>query len=73
MSGLEQLLGLLVAVEGGAADGTAEHREFRRRALSAARRAVLEMRANDDIGDDAFHRVEEELDWLEMAARTGGS
>ena len=26
------------------------------------------MRASDDgIGDDAFHRVEEELDWLEMA------
>jgi hypothetical protein len=28
------------------------------------------MRANDEIGDDAFHRIEEELDWLEMA---GGS
>jgi hypothetical protein len=25
------------------------------------------MRANDEIGDDAFHRMEEELDWLEMA------
>ena len=60
-------------LEGLAADGTAEHHEFRRRALHAARRAVLEMRANDDIGDDAFHRVEEELDWLEMAVRTEGS
>jgi CPA1 family monovalent cation:H+ antiporter len=25
------------------------------------------MRASDEIGDDAFHRIEEELDWLEMA------
>jgi hypothetical protein len=24
------------------------------------------MCANDEIGDDAFHEVEEELDWLEM-------
>jgi CPA1 family monovalent cation:H+ antiporter len=36
--------------------------------LRAAREAVLAMRANDEIGDDAFHRVEEELDWLEMAS-----
>jgi hypothetical protein len=27
------------------------------------------MRANDEIGDDAFHEMEEELDWLEMAER----
>ena len=25
------------------------------------------MRANEEIGDDAFHLMEEELDWLEMA------
>jgi monovalent cation/hydrogen antiporter len=43
------------------------HGEIRRSALQAARQAVLAMRANDEIGDDAFHRIEEELDWLEMA------
>jgi monovalent cation/hydrogen antiporter len=43
------------------------HSELLRGALQAARQAVLAMRANDEIGDDAFHRVEEELDWLEMA------
>jgi Na+/H+ antiporter len=43
------------------------HSELLRRALQAARQAVLAMRANDEIGDDAFHRMEEELDWLEMA------
>ena len=38
------------------------------RALRAARQAVVAMRDNEEIGDDAFHRLEEELDWLEMAA-----
>ncbi|MFL6714232.1 MAG: cation:proton antiporter [Sulfurifustis sp.] len=41
--------------------------EIHRGALRAARQAVLAMRANDEIGDDAFHQIEEELDWLEMA------
>ena len=36
-------------------------------ALMAARAAVLAMRARDEIGDDAFHVIEEELDRLEMA------
>jgi hypothetical protein len=46
------------------------HSEIHRGALQAARQAVLAMRANDEIGDDAFHRIEEELDWLEMAGDT---
>jgi hypothetical protein len=25
------------------------------------------MRAGDEIGDDAFHQLEEELDWIEMS------
>lgn len=37
------------------------------RRLASAREAVLAMRANDEIGDDAFHLIEEELDWIEMA------
>ena len=43
------------------------HSDVHRGALQAARQAVLAMRASDEIGDDAFHRIEEELDWLEMA------
>ena len=46
----------------------AAHNEIRRGALEAARQAVLAMRTNDEIGDDAFHEIEEELDWLEMVA-----
>ncbi|MBV9489483.1 MAG: sodium:proton antiporter [Verrucomicrobia bacterium] len=42
-------------------------RELFHGALQAARQAVLAMRAHDEIGDDAFHQLEEELDWLEMA------
>ncbi len=53
------------------ADGSggtlAAHRDLRRSALQAARDAVLEMRTAQEIGDDAFHQIEEELDWLEMA------
>lgn len=43
------------------------HSELLHGALQAARQAVLAMRASDEIGDDAFHRLEEELDRLEMA------
>jgi CPA1 family monovalent cation:H+ antiporter len=52
----------------GASEEThSEHNEIHRAALRAARRAVLAMRDTDEIGDDAFHQMEEELDWLEMA------
>ena len=47
--------------------GDAAHGDLHREAVQAAREAVLAMRANDEIGDDAFHQMEEELDWLEMA------
>jgi CPA1 family monovalent cation:H+ antiporter len=44
------------------------HHEIHRTALQAARQAVIAMRNHDEIGDDAFHEIEEELDWLELAA-----
>jgi CPA1 family monovalent cation:H+ antiporter len=51
-----------------AADGPhSAHSAIHREALQAARNAVIAMRVNDEIGDDAFHEIEEELDWLEMA------
>jgi CPA1 family monovalent cation:H+ antiporter len=43
------------------------HSDIHHRALYAARQTVLAMRASDEIGDDAFHQMEEELDWIEMA------
>ena len=46
--------------------GRSEHSELHHEALTAARHAVFAMRANNEIGDDAFHQVEEQLDWIEM-------
>ena len=43
---------------------------LRRRALAAERRRLAALRREGRIGDDAFHRVEEELDWAE--AEVGG-
>jgi monovalent cation/hydrogen antiporter len=57
--------------DGGNATRSAAN-DIQRAAVHAARQAILAMRANDEIGDDAFHQIEEELDWLEMAGgRTG--
>ncbi len=52
-----------------AADSRSLHGDLHRAAIGAARHAVLAMRASHEIGDDAFHRIEEELDWLEMTDR----
>jgi len=45
-----------------------EHNALRRTALAAARKTALDLRQRGTIGDDAFHRLEEELDWLELGA-----
>jgi CPA1 family monovalent cation:H+ antiporter len=47
--------------------GSDVHGDLRRRALQAARQSASDMRRSDEIGDDAFHRLEEELDWVEMS------
>jgi CPA1 family monovalent cation:H+ antiporter len=43
------------------------HRDVQRKALDAARQTLIAMRASDQIGDEAFREIEEELDRLEMA------
>jgi monovalent cation/hydrogen antiporter len=48
------------------------HTSIHRRALQAARREVHAMRASKEIGDDAFHQMEEDLDWIEMADGSKG-
>jgi CPA1 family monovalent cation:H+ antiporter len=42
--------------------------EALRRAYEAERRKLIELRAHGVIGDDAFHRIEEELDWADLHA-----
>src|SRR6185436_15678501 len=56
-----------VRTETGEVTRSAHHR-IHRRVVTAARHEILTMRANDEIGDDAFHLIEEELDWLEMSS-----
>jgi CPA1 family monovalent cation:H+ antiporter len=59
-----------LAQDGAAETGHSPHLDLHHRALHAARQAVLAMRASQEIGDDAFHRIEEELDWIEMSNTT---
>jgi Na+/H+ antiporter len=65
-----QFTARLANAQGGADANNAAnsaHSQIYRDAIRAARRAIIAMRSNEEIGDDAFHRMEEELDWLEMA------
>jgi len=57
----------LRAARGGDGDPESDHEQLHRSALEAARRTILDMRANDEIGDDAFHQLEREFDLMEMA------
>jgi monovalent cation/hydrogen antiporter len=43
-----------------------DHADMHRRAIAEARRTVFEMRAAGDIGDAAFHRLEEQFDRVEL-------
>jgi CPA1 family monovalent cation:H+ antiporter len=56
------------AVEGNAAGALSQ---LRRQAVDAARHELAALRDNDTIGDDAFHRVEAELDRAELYAEGG--
>jgi Na+/H+ antiporter len=55
--------------DGGVATGELPADPLRRRAIGAARRSILELRQSEDIGDDAFHQLEEEFDRAELSAQ----
>jgi CPA1 family monovalent cation:H+ antiporter len=42
---------------------------LRARIVTAQRQALVRLRDTAEIGDDAFHRIEEHLDRVEVAAR----
>jgi len=46
---------------------------FRRRVIKASREAVADLRSTGAIGDTAYRRMEEELDWLELSAGEGST
>jgi CPA1 family monovalent cation:H+ antiporter len=45
-----------------------QYSSLRARIVAAQRQALLEMRSKDEIGDDAFHQVEAQLDVAEVNA-----
>lgn len=62
-----QALGLTEAADGDRPD--TELNALRRRAIEASRARIIELRDAGDVGDDAFRRLEEEYDLIELAAR----
>jgi Sodium/hydrogen exchanger family/Tripartite tricarboxylate transporter family receptor len=47
--------------------------ELRLRAIAAQRTALQRLRERGEIGEEAFHRIQEELDWSELDAAPAGS
>jgi len=45
-----------------------QYSSMRARIVAAQRQALLEMRSKDEIGDDAFHQIEAQLDVAEVNA-----
>jgi monovalent cation/hydrogen antiporter len=64
---LEYAEALSEARRGGDPGGSADN-VLRRRLVAASRVAIEDLRSSGAIGDDAFRRAEEELDWLELSA-----
>ena len=53
----------------GAVSGEPPADPLRRRAIAAAWRSILAQHLSEAIGDNAFHRLEEEFDWAELSAQ----
>jgi len=65
----KELSKLLAQAEG--SDGTSFEGpldSLRLRGIAVARRTTYELRISGEIGDDAYHVLEEEFDWAEMSA-----
>ena len=58
------------APEPAESDGWRDFGNVQRHAYEEERRVLSDLRARGVIGDDAFHQVEEELDWAEVNAET---
>jgi CPA1 family monovalent cation:H+ antiporter len=54
------------------AQAATEYDELRLKAIRRQRDVLEQLRAEGTIGDEAYHRLEEELDWAELAASPAG-
>ena len=59
----------LSQTRGGGHPGDSSHNVLRRQLVAASRKAISRLRDINAIGDPAYRRVEEELDWLELSAQ----
>ncbi|MDX8528153.1 sodium:proton antiporter [Mesorhizobium sp. MSK_1335] len=55
------------------AQAATEYDRLRLYAIKRQRDTLEELRSNGTIGDEAYHRLEEEIDWAELAASPAGS
>jgi CPA1 family monovalent cation:H+ antiporter len=55
------------------AQAATEYDRLRLYAINRQRDTLEELRRNGPIGDEAYHRLEEEIDWSELAASPAGS
>jgi CPA1 family monovalent cation:H+ antiporter len=63
----------LVAQNPDDAQAATEYDRLRLYAINRQRDTLEELRRNGTIGDEAYHRLEEEIDWAELAASPAGS
>ena len=63
----------LVAENPEDAQAATEYDRLRLYAINRQRDTLEELRRNGTIGDEAYHRLEEEIDWAELAASPAGS
>ncbi|TPK75474.1 sodium:proton antiporter [Mesorhizobium sp. B2-4-15] len=54
------------------AQAATEYDRLRLYAINRQRDTLEELRSNGTIGDEAYHRLEEEIDWSELAASPAG-
>jgi monovalent cation/hydrogen antiporter len=64
---LKVRLGQLPSGGGRQASFGAEYDTHYQAALRAARQVLLSLRGRGEIGDDAFHALENDLDWMEVS------
>ena len=72
---LRKELSKLLAQAEESQDGTSFEGPFdslRLRGIAVARQTTYELRVSGEIGDDAYHVLEEEFDWAEMSAGATG-
>jgi Na+/H+ antiporter len=56
----------------GVPNSYSSHDDLRARIVKEQRRVLFAMRTDGEIGDDAFHAIEENLDWKELSSKGRG-